>query len=55
LKKQTAIHAALLLSLPVQVSFVDLAGSERVKDSKSSGETLKETTTINRSVWYPSW
>ena len=35
----------------LQVSLVDLAGSERVRDSKSSGETLKETTNINRSLF----
>jgi hypothetical protein len=33
------------------VSFVDLAGSERLRDSKSAGETLKETTNINRSLF----
>ena len=36
---------------PVQVSFVDLAGSERVKDTKASGEMLKETSSINRSLF----
>lgn len=40
--------AALLVP---QVSFVDLAGSERLRDSKSAGETLKETTNINRSLF----
>lgn len=40
--------AALLV---LQVSFVDLAGSERLRDSKSAGETLKETTNINRSLF----
>lgn len=35
----------------LQVSFVDLAGSERLRDSKSAGETLKETTHINRSLF----
>ena len=34
-----------------QVSFVDLAGSERVKDTKASGEMLKETSSINRSLF----
>lgn len=33
------------------MSFVDLAGSERLRDSKSAGETLKETTSINRSLF----
>lgn len=33
------------------MSFVDLAGSERLRDSKSAGETLKETTNINRSLF----
>lgn len=37
--------------LNLQVSFVDLAGSERLRDSKSAGETLKETTNINRSLF----
>lgn len=31
--------------------FVDLAGSERLKKSKSSGEMLKETGSINRSLF----
>lgn len=44
----SAPAAALLLP---QVSFVDLAGSERLRDSKSAGETLKETTNINRSLF----
>lgn len=34
-----------------KVSFVDLAGSERLKDSKSSGNTMKETSSINRSLF----
>jgi hypothetical protein len=34
-----------------KISFVDLAGSERLKDSKSCGETLKETSSINRSLF----
>ncbi|PRW61495.1 kinesin motor catalytic domain [Chlorella sorokiniana] len=34
-----------------KVSFVDLAGSERLRDSKSAGETFKETTNINRSLF----
>lgn len=34
-----------------KVSFVDLAGSERLRDSKSVGETLRETTNINRSLF----
>ena len=33
-----------------KVAFVDLAGSERLKASKSSGDTLKETTNINKSL-----
>ena len=41
----------LLLNTPPQVSFVDLAGSERLRDSKSSGETMRETTNINRSLF----
>lgn len=41
--------------------FVDLAGSERLKKSKSSGEMLRETGNINRSLFtlgkvsYPSY
>lgn len=34
-----------------KVSFVDLAGSERLKQSKSSGEMVKETSNINRSLF----
>ncbi|KAK9804731.1 hypothetical protein WJX72_002675 [[Myrmecia] bisecta] len=34
-----------------KISFVDLAGSERVKDSKSTGDMLKETSSINRSLF----
>eukprot|EP00741_Cyanophora_paradoxa_P009082 tig00000145_g8795.t1 len=34
-----------------KVSFVDLAGSERLKDSKSEGSQVKETTNINRSLF----
>ncbi|GMH41470.1 hypothetical protein BSKO_09380 [Bryopsis sp. KO-2023] len=34
-----------------KVSFVDLAGSERLKDSRSSGDVLKETTNINKSLF----
>eukprot|EP00002_Diphylleia_rotans_P017761 TRINITY_DN3440_c0_g1_i6.p1 TRINITY_DN3440_c0_g1~~TRINITY_DN3440_c0_g1_i6.p1 ORF type:complete len:367 (-),score=57.26 TRINITY_DN3440_c0_g1_i6:1322-2422(-) len=34
-----------------KISFVDLAGSEKVKETKSSGETLKETQSINRSLF----
>jgi len=34
-----------------QVSFVDLAGSERVKDTKTQGGMLKETSAINRSLF----
>ena len=30
---------------------MDLAGSERVKDTKASGEMLKETSSINRSLF----
>jgi Kinesin motor domain len=34
-----------------KISFVDLAGSERLRDTKSSGEMLKETSNINRSLF----
>ena len=34
-----------------KVSFVDLAGSERLKETKSSGEMLKETSSINKSLF----
>jgi len=34
-----------------KVSLVDLAGSERLKDSKSQGEMLKETGSINKSLF----
>ena len=34
-----------------KVSFVDLAGSERVKDTKTIGGMLKETSAINRSLF----
>ena len=34
-----------------KVSFVDLAGSERLKDTKSAGEMLKETSSINKSLF----
>lgn len=34
-----------------KVSFVDLAGSERLKDSRSTGDVLKETTNINKSLF----
>lgn len=34
-----------------KISFVDLAGSERLKDSKSEGSMLKETTNINKSLF----
>lgn len=30
---------------------MDLAGSERLRDSKSSGETMRETSNINRSLF----
>jgi hypothetical protein len=33
-----------------KVTFVDLAGSERLKQSKSTGGTMKETGNINRSL-----
>ena len=40
---------------PVQkygkISFVDLAGSERLKESHSTGKTLRETGHINRSIF----
>jgi hypothetical protein len=31
--------------------FVDLAGSERLRDSKSAGDALRETASINRSLF----
>ena len=34
-----------------KICFVDLAGSERLKDSKSEGVMLKETTNINKSLF----
>jgi hypothetical protein len=34
-----------------KVTFVDLAGSERIKDSQSTGVTLRETSSINRSLF----
>ena len=34
-----------------KVSFVDLAGSERLRDTHSTGEMLKETSQINRSLF----
>lgn len=34
-----------------KISFVDLAGSERLRDTKSTGEMLKESTNINRSLF----
>ncbi|KAF5827751.1 P-loop containing nucleoside triphosphate hydrolase protein, partial [Dunaliella salina] len=34
-----------------KICFVDLAGSERLKDSKSEGTMLKETTNINKSLF----
>ncbi|KXZ48343.1 hypothetical protein GPECTOR_28g750 [Gonium pectorale] len=34
-----------------KISFVDLAGSERLKDTKSEGAMLKETTNINKSLF----
>jgi hypothetical protein len=34
-----------------KISLVDLAGSERLKDSKSQGEMLKETGSINKSLF----
>jgi hypothetical protein len=34
-----------------KITFVDLAGSERLKDSQSAGSTLKETGSINRSLF----
>jgi hypothetical protein len=30
---------------------VDLAGSERLRDSRSAGEAMKESATINRSLF----
>ncbi len=33
-----------------KMSFVDLAGSERVKETKSEGQQLVETTNINKSL-----
>ncbi len=46
-----AVWKTSVALLVPQVSFVDLAGSERLRDSKSAGETLKETTNINRSLF----
>jgi len=34
-----------------KISFVDLAGSENLKHTKSSGDTLKETGSINKSLF----
>ena len=34
-----------------KISFVDLAGSERLKDSQSQGSTLRETGSINKSIF----
>jgi hypothetical protein len=34
-----------------KITFVDLAGSERLKQSKSSGDTMKETGSINKSLF----
>ncbi|KAJ1486563.1 P-loop containing nucleoside triphosphate hydrolase protein [Baffinella frigidus] len=34
-----------------KISFVDLAGSERLKDSHSQGSTLRETGSINKSIF----
>lgn len=34
-----------------KITFVDLAGSERLKDSQSTGATLRETSSINRSLF----
>lgn len=34
-----------------KVSFVDLAGSERLRDTHSTGDMLKETSQINRSLF----
>lgn len=48
---RTSLLQAPASLLTPQVSFVDLAGSERLRDSKSAGETLKETTNINRSLF----
>ncbi|KAJ3211341.1 Kinesin- protein 12 [Entophlyctis luteolus] len=33
-----------------KISFVDLAGSERVRESRAKGDTLTETTNINKSL-----
>ena len=43
--------AAGLVSRFGKVSFVDLAGSERLRDSRSAGETLRESANINRSLF----
>ena len=34
-----------------KISFVDLAGSERLKESKSQGDMIKETGSINKSLF----
>ena len=34
-----------------KITFVDLAGSERLKDSQSQGSTLRETGSINKSIF----
>ena len=34
-----------------KISFVDLAGSERLKESKSEGNMVKETGSINKSLF----
>lgn len=49
--ESTASGQELPSQLFGKISFVDLAGSERLKDSKSCGETLKETSSINRSLF----
>ena len=34
-----------------KLSFVDLAGSERLKESKAKGDMIKETGSINKSLF----
>ena len=47
----TAVRDGISMSKFGKVSFVDLAGSERLKASKSEGAMIKETGSINRSLF----